>query len=118
MWDAAAAQTACCALKITDVDPIELNLYFERFINPKRTSRPISTLTIRGKTGMVQDTSSNYGRKHTALLGTVSARDRSVFRELGKVYGLLGRKSTGLLIILPVLTGMTLPTGCIRWATS
>ena len=27
-------------LKITDVDPIELNLYFERFINPKRTSPP------------------------------------------------------------------------------
>jgi hypothetical protein len=27
-------------LRITDVDPIDLNLYFERFINPKRTSPP------------------------------------------------------------------------------
>ena len=27
-------------LKITDVDPIELDLYFERFLNPKRTSPP------------------------------------------------------------------------------
>ena len=27
-------------LKITNVDPIDLNLYFERFINPKRSSPP------------------------------------------------------------------------------
>jgi DNA polymerase-3 subunit alpha len=38
-------------LKITDVDPIELNLYFERFINPKRTSPPDFDITIHGKTG-------------------------------------------------------------------
>jgi len=27
-------------LSITDVDPLELNLYFERFLNPERTSPP------------------------------------------------------------------------------
>ncbi len=39
-------------LKITNVDPIDLNLYFERFINPKQSSPPTSTVTIRGKKGM------------------------------------------------------------------
>jgi DNA polymerase-3 subunit alpha len=78
-------------LKITDVDPIELNLYFERFINPKRTSPPDFDIDYSWKDrDEVQDyIFKRYGRKHTALLGTISTfRDRSIFRELGKVYGL------------------------------
>lgn len=38
-------------LKITDVDPIDLDLYFERFINPRRAQPPILTLTIHGMSG-------------------------------------------------------------------
>ncbi len=78
-------------LKITDVDPIELNLYFERFINPKRTSPPDFDIDFSWKDrDEVQDyIFKRYGKKHTALLGTVTTfRDRSIFRELGKVYGL------------------------------
>ena len=37
---AAPIQLLLIALGITDVDPIELNLYFERFLNPERTSPP------------------------------------------------------------------------------
>ena len=78
-------------LKITDVDPIELNLYFERFINPKRTSPPDFDIDYSWRDrDEVQDyIFKRYGRKHTALLGTITTfRDRSIFRELGKVYGL------------------------------
>lgn len=78
-------------LKITDVDPIELNLYFERFINPKRTSPPDFDIDFSWRDrDEVQDyIFKRYGNKHTALLGTVTTfRDRSIFRELGKVYGL------------------------------
>jgi DNA polymerase-3 subunit alpha len=78
-------------LRITDVDPIELNLYFERFINPKRTSPPDFDIDFSWRDrDEVQDyIFKRYGRKHTALLGTVSTfRDRSIFRELGKTYGL------------------------------
>ncbi|MBN1158455.1 MAG: DNA polymerase III subunit alpha [Bacteroidales bacterium] len=78
-------------LKITDVDPIELDLYFERFINPKRTSPPDFDIDYSWKDrDEVQDyIFKRYGEKHTALLGTVTTfRDRSIFRELGKVYGL------------------------------
>ena len=78
-------------LKITDVDPIELNLYFERFINPRRTSPPDFDIDYSWKDrDEVQDyIFKRYGEKHTALLGTISTfRDRSIFRELGKVYGL------------------------------
>ena len=78
-------------LKITDVDPIELNLYFERFINPKRSSPPDFDIDYSWKDrAEVQDyIFKRYGRKHTAFLGTsVTFKGKSIYRELGKVHGL------------------------------
>ncbi len=78
-------------LRITDVDPIELNLYFERFINPKRTNPPDFDLDFSWKERdeVLDYIFKRYGRKHTALLGATSTfRGRSALRELGKVYGL------------------------------
>jgi len=78
-------------LKITDVDPIELNLYFERFINPKRSNPPDFDIDYSwNERDEVQDyIFKRYGRKHTALLGAMSTfKGRSIYRELGKVYGL------------------------------
>lgn len=78
-------------LKITDVCPIELDLYFERFLNPQRKSPPDMDIDYSWKD---RDDVHNYifkkyGREHTALLGTISTfRDKSILRELGKVYGL------------------------------
>ena len=78
-------------LKITDVDPIELNLYFERFINPKRTSPPDFDIDYSWKDRReVQEyIFKKYGKKHTAFLGTsVTFKGKSIYRELGKVHGL------------------------------
>ncbi len=78
-------------LRITDVDPIKLNLYFERFLNPRRTSPPDFDIDFSWKDrDEVQDyIFKRYGKEHTALLGATSTfRDRSIYRELGKVFGL------------------------------
>ncbi len=78
-------------LKITDVDPIDLNLYFERFINPKRTSPPDFDIDYswRERDDVQDYIFKRYGRQHTALLGAISTfKGKSIFRELGKVYGL------------------------------
>ncbi|SHJ71499.1 DNA polymerase III, alpha subunit [Tangfeifania diversioriginum] len=78
-------------LKITDVDPIKLNLYFERFLNPKRTSPPDFDIDYSWKDrDEVQDyIFKRYGKNHTALLGATSTfKNKSIFRELGKVFGL------------------------------
>jgi DNA-directed DNA polymerase III PolC len=78
-------------LKITDVNPIELNLYFERFINPQRTSPPDFDIDYSWRDrDQVQDyIFKRYGREHTALLGATSTfQGRSILRELGKVQGL------------------------------
>ncbi len=78
-------------LRITDVDPIELNLYFERFINPKRTSPPDFDIDFSWKErDQVQGyIFKKHGQDHTALLGTINTfKGKSVYRELGKVHGL------------------------------
>ena len=78
-------------LKITDVDPVSLNLYFERFLNPKRTSPPDFDIDYSWKDrDKVQDyIFKRYGKDYTALLGATSTfKNRSVYRELGKVFGL------------------------------
>jgi len=78
-------------LKITNVDPIELDLYFERFINPKRSSPPDFDIDYSWKERdeVIDYIFKRYGRKHTALLGMTSTfKYKSIIRELGKVHGL------------------------------
>ena len=78
-------------LKITDVDPIELDLYFERFLNPKRSSPPDFDLDFswRDRDKVIEYIFKKYGQDHVALLGaTVTFQDNSLCRELGKVFGL------------------------------
>ena len=78
-------------LRITDVDPIELNLYFERFLNPKRTSPPDFDIDYswKDRDEVFDYIFKRYGRERTALLGATSTfKGKSILRELGKVYGL------------------------------
>lgn len=78
-------------LYITDVDPITLDLYFERFLNPKRTSAPDFDIDYswQDRDDVHHYIFDRYKHTHTALLGTsVTFQGRSILRELGKVYGL------------------------------
>jgi DNA polymerase-3 subunit alpha len=76
-------------LRITNVDPIELDLYFERFINPSRKSPPDFDIDFSWRdrqdvTQYIFDTFPN-----TALMGSFTTfQARSVIREIGKVLGL------------------------------
>ena len=58
-------------LRITDVDPIELDLYFERFLNPKRSSPPDFDLDFSWKerNRVIEHIFKRYGEDHVALLG-------------------------------------------------
>lgn len=76
-------------LKITNVDPIELDLYFERFINLYRKNPPDFDIDF---SWMDRDDVTAYifkRFKHTALVATYNTfQYRAVIRELGKVFGL------------------------------
>ncbi|MEL6535885.1 MAG: DNA polymerase III subunit alpha [Bacteroidota bacterium] len=78
-------------LGITEVDPIELDLYFERFLNPYRTSPPDFDLDFswQERDAVTQYMFDRWGQDHTVLICTYSTfQRRSVVRELGKVFGL------------------------------
>ncbi|QHV97769.1 DNA polymerase III subunit alpha [Spirosoma endbachense] len=78
-------------LGITDVDPIELDLYFERFINPNRSSPPDFDLDFSwsDRDELTDYIFKTYGQEHVCLMATyVTFRDRAAYRELGKVFGL------------------------------
>lgn len=86
-----ANSIAAYCLYITDVDPLELDLYFERFINPHRSSPPDFDIDFSwDERDRVTDyVFKRYGQNHTGLLATYNTFGyRSVVRELGKVFGL------------------------------
>ncbi len=76
-------------LRITDVDPVELDLYFERFINLYRKNPPDFDVDF---SWMDRDdiTQFMFKRfKHTALLTVYNTfKYKAAIRELGKVFGL------------------------------
>jgi DNA-directed DNA polymerase III PolC len=78
-------------LRITDVDPIELDLYFERFLNPHRTSPPDFDIDFshRERDEIIDYMMKRYGKDHTTLLGMYPTfQYNAIIRELGKVFGL------------------------------
>ncbi len=78
-------------LQITDVDPIELDLYFERFLNPHRTSPPDFDIDFSwlDRDEVIDYVFKRYGEQHVALLGMFTTfQFNAVIRQLGKVFGL------------------------------
>lgn len=76
-------------LRITDVDPIELNLYFERFINLYRVNPPDFDIDFswKDREDMTRYIFERF--KHVALVATFNTFQRKgAIRELGKVFGL------------------------------
>lgn len=78
-------------LRITEVCPVTLDLYFERFLNPKRKSPPDFDIDFswKDRDAIYTYIFNRYQTTHTALMGAMSTfKDRSILRELGKIYGL------------------------------
>jgi len=78
-------------LQITDVDPIKLDLYFERFLNKFRTSPPDFDMDFswKDRDEIIDYIFKRYGKDYVALLGMYTTfQHNAVVRELGKVFGL------------------------------
>ena len=90
---AAGSMVAYC-LNITNVDPMEYGLYFERFLNPERVSMPDIDIDFcpRRRQEVIDYVKRKYGEDHVAQIvtfGTMAARGsvRDVGRVLGMPYG-------------------------------
>ncbi len=78
-------------LRITDVDPIELDLYFERFINMFRANAPDFDMDFSwtDRDDITRYMFEKYGNERTALLGAYNTfKHDAAIREMGKVFGL------------------------------
>lgn len=78
-------------LGITDICPLELDLYFERFLNLNRKSPPDFDIdwSWQNRDTILEYIFDRYGKDHVAFCGTnVEFKYRSIFREVGKVFGL------------------------------
>ncbi|MEW6455772.1 MAG: DNA polymerase III subunit alpha [Acidobacteriota bacterium] len=76
------------ALEITDIDPIEYNLLFERFLNPERISMPDIDMDFCGRRRqeIIDYVREKYGKENVAQIitfGTMAAR--AVVRDVGRV---------------------------------
>ncbi len=87
---AASSLVAHC-LGITSPDPLRLNLYFEQFLNPARTTPPdIDTdLCSRRRDTVIQHVFDVYGAERVAMVGTINHfRPRSALGEAAKAHGM------------------------------
>ncbi|MDY6846235.1 MAG: DNA polymerase III subunit alpha, partial [Chloroflexota bacterium] len=87
---AASSLVAHC-LNITSPDPIALNLYFERFLNPARKKPPDIDIDIASqrRDEVIQYVFDTYGDDHVAMVGTINRyRPKSALKDVAKVYGL------------------------------
>lgn len=78
-------------LGITDICPLELDLYFERFLNLNRTAPPDFDLdwSWQDRDAMLEYIFTKYDKEHVAFCGTnVEFKYKSIFREVGKAFGL------------------------------
>ncbi|MEZ5843914.1 MAG: error-prone DNA polymerase [Hyphomicrobiaceae bacterium] len=87
----AANSAVCYCLAITAVNPIEIDLLFERFVAPERKEPPDIDVDFEHerREEVIQYIYARYGRHRAGLAATViSYRARSAVREVGKAMGL------------------------------
>ena len=87
----AANSAVCYALGITAVDPMQVDLLFERFISEERKEPPDIDVDFEHerREEVIQNIYNRYGHHRAALAATVICyRPRSAIREVGKVFGL------------------------------
>jgi error-prone DNA polymerase len=87
----AANSAVCYALGITAVDPIGMNLLFERFLSEERNEVPDIDIDFahQDREKVIQYVYERYGREHAAMAAEViTYRTRSAIRDVGKALGL------------------------------
>jgi DNA polymerase III subunit alpha len=106
-----AGSLVAYAQKITDLDPLQYDLLFERFLNPERVSMPDFDVDfcMENRDKVISYVADHYGREAVSQIvtfGTMAAKAvvRDVARVQGKSYGLADKLSK----MIPFEVGMTL----------
>ncbi len=87
----AANSAVCYCLGITAIDPVRMELLFERFLSRERAEPPDIDLDIEHerREEVIQHVYAKYGRRHAAMVANVIRyRARSAVRDVGKALGI------------------------------
>lgn len=106
-------------LKITDLDPLEYDLLFERFLNPERSSMPDFDVDfcMDRRDEVIDYVSRNYGKDHVSQIvtfGTMAAK--AVVRDVGRVLSLGYGKVDSIAKLIPNDLGIKLKDALIQEA--
>jgi len=106
-----AGSLVAYSLKITDLDPLEYDLLFERFLNPERVSMPDFDVDfcMDRRDEVIDYVSRHYGRDHVSQImtfGTMAAK--AVVRDVGRVLGMGYGQVDGIAKLIPNDLGIKL----------
>jgi len=113
----AAGSLVAYVLGITDIDPLQYGLIFERFLNPDRVSPPdIDVDFCEARRGEVLEyVRQKYGERRVAQIITFGKlKAKSVVRDVGRVMGLPYRDADRIARMIPNELGITLDSAAER----
>lgn len=113
----AAGSIVSYCLGITNLDPIEYGLLFERFLNPERISMPDIDIDFadRGRDDVIAYVTNKYGRECVAQIITFgSMAARAVVRDVGRVMSLPYGEVDTIAKLIPMEADMTLEKALAR----
>ena len=107
----AAGSLVSYCVGITDVDPVEYDLTFERFLNPERISMPDIDMDFEDarRDEIIQYVTEKYGTDHVAQIitfGTLGAK--AAIKDCGRVQGYTPQETEKLTKTIPTLPGWSL----------
>ena len=107
----AAGSCVSYAIGITNIDPLEHQLLFERFLNPERVTMPDIDVDFsdRGRAEVIRYVIDRYGAENVAQIitfGTMAAR--AVVRDVGRVLGMAYPEVDRIAKLVPAELKMTL----------
>jgi DNA polymerase III subunit alpha len=108
----AAGSLVCFALGITDVNPLEYNLLFERFLNPDRISMPDIDVDFQDdrRDEMIQYAKEKYGENAVAQIITFNKlAPRGVLKDVGRVLNFNFNEINDLTKHIPIIFGKVTP---------
>lgn len=112
-----AGSVVAYSLGITDLDPLEYNLLFERFLNPDRVSMPDFDIDFcqEGRDRVIDYVKQKYGLEavsQIATFGTMAAK--AVIRDVGRVLDLPFHFVDGISKLIPLELGITLSDALVK----
>jgi len=112
-----AGSLVAYSLRITDIDPLQYGLIFERFLNPERVSMPDIDIDfdVAGRSRVIDYVNRRYGTDRVAQIvtyGTMAAR--AAVRDVGRVLNVPLPEVDQLAKLIPTRPGVTLDAALLE----